>query len=132
MHLPLHKGARVTFTKNIHKECDYVYGMGAVVLSAHRRGVRVQTDTGYIVMVYPWTEIDETTGVRHTFYPLRLGYSHTLMKVQGSTMNHLTVYLDVANVEAAAYVALSRVQYDAHWRFVGNPTVHHFTPATSV
>ncbi|CAJ1380532.1 unnamed protein product, partial [Effrenium voratum] len=33
------------------------------------------------------------------------------------------------NMPAAAYVALSRVEFDANWRFLGDPGVHHFTPA---
>ena len=37
---------------------------------------------------------------------------------------------DVPGVEAAGYVALSRVQHDRDWQFVGDPGVHHFTPAT--
>jgi hypothetical protein len=44
-------------------------------------------------------------------------------------LKHVTLWLDVANFPAAAYVALSRVEYDAHWRYIGNPGVHHFTPA---
>ena len=42
---------------------------------------------------------------------------------------HITLWLDIPNMPAAAYVALSRVEYDANWRFVGDPWVHHFTPA---
>ena len=75
-------------------------------------------------MVYPWT--DE---FRQTYLPLRLGYAVTLHRVQGATLPHVTIYLDVANVEAAGYVALSRVRKDLHWRFVGDPTVFHFVPA---
>ena len=41
----------------------------------------------------------------------------------------MTVWLDVPNFPAAAYVAISRVEYDANWRYVGNPYIHHFTPA---
>jgi hypothetical protein len=44
----------------------------------------------------------------------------------------MTLWLDVANVEAAGYVALSRVQYDRDWRYVGDPSRHHFTPASGV
>ena len=76
-------------------------------------------------MVYPWTSED-----RQTYYPMRLGYAGTLHKLQGATKDHITVWLDVANIEAAGYVALSRVEYDGNWRFVGRPTTHHFTPAT--
>ena len=59
----------------------------------------------------------------------RVGYACTLMKVQGANVDHLTLWLDVPNVEAAGYVALSRVRRDADWQYVGDPGVHHFTPA---
>ena len=125
--LPIFVGGRLTITKNINKDCDYVNGMGVVVLGAHKAGVRVRTDTGYILVIFPWTDEDGTV-----FLPIRSGYAHTLMKMQGATLQHLTIYLDAANVEAAGYVALSRVQYDASWQFVGDPTVHHFVPSTAV
>eukprot|EP00971_Amphidinium_carterae_P341441 6480238-Amphidinium_carterae.1 len=68
-HMPLpmhiHAGMRVTMTQNINKDCDYVNGMSGVVLGLHRHGVRVQTDTGYIIMVFPWTEIvDDEWGTK--------------------------------------------------------------------
>ena len=50
-------------------------------------------------------------------------------KMQGATLDHLTIWLDAWKVEAAGYVALSRVRHDRDWQFVGDPTVHHFTPA---
>ena len=56
-----------------------------------------------------WTDDD-----RNTFLPMRLGYATTLLKVQGATLAHMTIWLDVPNVEAAGYVALSRVRKD--WR----------------
>ena len=105
--LPIYVGLRVTFTKNINKHVDYVNGMSAQVEGMYSSGVRVRTDTHHIVVVYPWTD-DQ----RHTFFPIRAGYATTLLKVQGATLNHMTMYLDRANVEAAGYVALSRVQYD--------------------
>ena len=76
-------------------------------------------------MAYPWT--DEW---RNTYLPVRLAYANTLLKMQGATIPHMTLYLDVPNIEAAGYVALSRVQHDRDWRFVGDPGVHHFTPAS--
>ena len=85
LELHVHPRMRVTLTKNINKDCDYVNGMGGTVLGAHRAGIRIRTDTGYIVMVFPWTEVDDW-GERRTFYPLRVGYGHTLMKVQGATL----------------------------------------------
>ena len=125
LQLPIFLGMKVTLTRNIDKTRDYVNGMEGTVVGVYRSGVRVKTKTGYEPMIYPWT--DET---KVTFLPMRLGYASTLLKVQGATLDHVTMYLDVANVEAAGYVAMSRVKRDRDWRFVGNPSVHHFTPAT--
>ena len=83
-----------------------------------------RTDQGVLLAVHPWTSEN-----RVVHFPLRLGYTSTLHKEQGATLPHVTLWLDVANMPAAAYVALSRVEYDANWRYVGNPGVHHFTPA---
>ena len=123
--IPIFLGARVQLTKNLHKEMDYVNGMGATILGLQQGGVRVRTDTGFTVVVYPWTDGDSRT----TFHPMRLGYANTLTKLQGATLDSMTLYLDVANIPAAGYVALSRVRYDKQWRFVGHLTRHHFTPA---
>ena len=95
-------------------------------MGINHAGVRVRTDTGWIVMVFPWT-----SGDRSVFHPLRLGYASTLMKLQGATIGHLTIWFGVPNIEAAAYVALSRVRKDRDWQFVGNPGVHHFTPSSA-
>ena len=79
-------GLGVVFTKNIDKQTDYVNGMAGVVEGVKSVGVRVRTDTGYTVMVFPWT--DE---FRNTFLPIHLGYSSTLLKVQGATIPHMTM-----------------------------------------
>ena len=86
--------------------------------------IEVWLDQGGRVSVHPWTSPE-----RIVHYPLRIGYASTLHKVQGLTLPHITLWLDIANMPAAAYVALSRVEHDANWRFVGDPGVHHFTPA---
>jgi hypothetical protein len=123
--IPLYVGMRVMLTKNLNKDVDFVNGMTAIVEGYYASGVRVKTSTGYIVSVYPWT--DEW---HNTFLPMRIGYANTLLKMQGATIKHMTIYLDVPNIEAAGYVALSRVEHDRDWQFVGDPSVHHFTPAT--
>ena len=51
-------------------------------------------------------------------------------KVQGATLKHITLWLDFANMPAAAYVALSRVELDENWRYSGTPDVRHFTLAS--
>ena len=98
--------------------------MGATILGMDGANVVVRTEQGRRLAVHPWT-----SERRRVHYPMRLGYASTLHKVQGATLEHVTLWLDVANMPAAAYVALSRVEYDANWRFVGDPGVHHFAPA---
>ena len=122
--LRVFEGMRVSLTKNVNKPLDYVNGMGATVVGASRRGVRVLTDTGRLLVVFPWT--DEYKSV---YLPMRLGYATTLLKVQGDELGHMTMWLDAPDIEAAGYVALSRVRTDSTWRFVGNPSRHHFTPS---
>ena len=58
--------------------------------------------------MFPWT--DPENG--YAFYPMRPAYASTLMKMQGATLSHMTIWLDTPGVEAAGYVALSRVQHD--------------------
>ena len=120
----VYKSMRIVLTKNLNKSVGFVNGMGAEVLDMCDNGLFVKTDQGRKIMVYPWT--DEN---RITAYPFRIGYASTLHKVQGATLGHVTLWLDLPNMPAAGYVALSRVKMDRDWRFIGNPTVHHFTPA---
>ena len=133
--IPIHIGMRVTLTRNVNKELHFVNGMTAVVVDVQQHCVVVRARVGNIVTVFPYTDDEfEVMGEqrRVTYLPLRLGYAITLQKVQGATLDHVTIWLDVANVEAAGYVALSRVQRDADWRFIGHVTPHHFTPAKGV
>ena len=126
LRMPVYHGMRVHLTRNMNKEIDFVNGMEATVLQAYRSGaIKVRTKTGYPVSVFPWTDPE----TRVSFLPMRAGYACTLAKMQGATLDHVTVYLDKAGIEAAAYVALSRVRKDADWQYVGDPQVGHFVPA---
>ena len=116
--MTIYEGMRVRITRNEDKERGFVNGMGATVQRMRRSGVQVITDAGRILLVHPVThEIILSDGSirRMTFFPLRLGYSTTLHKVQGATLSHITLWLDRPGVRAALYVALSRVQYDEDW-----------------
>jgi hypothetical protein len=124
LQLDVFLGQRVILTKNLNKSIGFVNGMGAVVLGVLNGNVLVRTDQGRRLLVHPWHSES-----RVVYFPMRPGYASTLHKVQGATLKHITVWLDVPNMPAAAYVALSRVEYDNNWRFVGDPGIHHFTPA---
>ena len=112
--LPVHQGARVILTKNLNKAIGFVNGMGATIVAMRNGNVFVKTDQGKLLAVHPWTSPDPATGQLRVHFPMRLGYASTLHKVQGATLPHITLWLDVANMPAAAYVALSRVEYDAN------------------
>ena len=125
----IYKGMRITLTRNLNKDIGYVNGMGATVIDMCNNGPMVRTDQGRTMLIWQITDFDENANIYKTFFPFRLGYASTLHKVQGATLKHITLWLDLANMEAAGYVALSRVQKDANWRFLGDPTRHYFTPA---
>ena len=131
--MPLYEGMKVTITKNEDKEHSFVNGMGGVVLERRRSGVLIVTDTKERLLVHPVTKYYALPEgpVKAVYFPLRPGYSTTLHKIQGATVPHLTLWLDM-EMEAAAYVALSRVQYDKNWRFIGFITRQHCRPSRSV
>eukprot|EP00972_Heterocapsa_arctica_P011191 1640118-Heterocapsa_arctica.AAC.1 len=60
---------------------------------------------------------------------MRPGYASTLMKMQGASLEHATLFLDRKWVPAAGYVALSRVSYMENVRFLGQVERAHFVPA---
>ncbi|MCV6601108.1 MAG: hypothetical protein OIF54_06045, partial [Cohaesibacter sp.] len=131
--MPLYEGMKVTITKNEDKEHSFVNGMGGVVLERRRSGVLILTNTKERLLIHPvtkWYALPEGQ-VKVTYFPLRPGYSTTLHKIQGATVPHLTAWLDMV-MEAAAYVALSRVQRDSDWRFIGFIRREHCRPSRSV
>ena len=133
--IPIYEGLRLTLTRNENKEKGFVNGMGCTVRAARRHGIEVVTDMGTVLVVHPVIDTFRLGGVfdkRVKFWPVRLGYAVNLNKVQGQTMDHVTIWLDKKNVPAAGYVALSRVRTDADWRFIGYLEPHHFTPASNV
>ena len=99
--LPIYAGARVTLTRNLDKPRDFVNGMSATVLGIKGNSVVVQTKTGRVLTVFLYTDEEvEDPAWRRTFLPMRLGYAATLQKLQGATLDHATIWLDVANIEA--------------------------------
>ncbi|CAE7343606.1 pif1 [Symbiodinium sp. CCMP2592] len=130
--MPIFEGMRVTLTKNEDKQQGFVNGMGGRIRRLRTSGVEVVLDNGNITLVHPTTQDYElATGdfCRTTALPLRPGYSTTLHKIQGATLGHITIWLDVPFVRGAAYVALSRVRKDADWQFLGTISRRECLPA---
>ena len=126
----VYAGMRVFLTRNMAKADDFVNGMQAEVQAYDSRSkcLEVLTRTGKRLAVHPYTEqLDD--GRKVTSFPVRLGYACTVQKVQGMTLDHITLWLDAAGCRAAAYVALSRVQRDTDYLIGGKVSPKHFVPA---
>jgi ATP-dependent exoDNAse (exonuclease V) alpha subunit len=124
------KGLRVYLTKNLNKKDDFVNGMSAEVThyDPDSKLLEVKTRTGKDLSVHLITD-DVEGHSRVTYFPVRVGYACTVQKVQGATLPHITIWLDVPACRAAAYVAMSRVQYDNQYLIGGNVCPRHFVPA---
>ena len=128
--LEIFKGQRLFLTKNMNKETGFVNGMACTVDAYDARSgcLEVITKTGARLAVSAIHEHVENKG-RVKYYPIRLGYASTVHRVQGQTLAHVTVWLDVACCKAAAYVAMSRVKRDCDYLIAGPVCPRHFTPA---
>ena len=134
MEMAIFQGMRVLLTVNEDKVHGFVNGMMGVVRRVRRNAVEVLTDMGEVLAVHPVTRDVEIAGGdtrRVTYYPMRAGYATTLYKTQGSTLENVVFWLDVPFVEAAAYVALWRVQFDSQWSFIGDVTTGHCIPTST-
>ena len=85
------------------------------------------TKTGKEIPVYEYTD-PNPDAQNCSFFPVRLGYASTIYKLQGSELDHITIYLDIPGQRAAAYVALSRVKDNNSYLFGGSYTPLHFVP----
>ncbi|CAE7455269.1 Pif1 [Symbiodinium pilosum] len=130
--MPVYEGMRIRITRNIDKENGFVNGMGATVQRMRTSGVQVRTDAGETLLIHKVTQdiqVYDGSWRRVTAFPVRPGYSTTLHKVQGATLSHVTIWMDVPFVRAALYVAISRVQHDRDWQFIGIIDRRHCLPA---
>ena len=85
--MPVHVGARVTLAKNINKPGGFVNGMQGYIEGTMRGGILVRTKANKSVVVFPWTDPEPKV----TFFSMRLGYANTLHKVQGATLDDITI-----------------------------------------
>ena len=69
---------------NLNKKQDFVNGMGG-----GRRSLTVTTATGKRLAI---SKIRERVGRRDVdYFPARLGYAATVQKIQGQTLEHVTL-----------------------------------------
>ena len=125
---PVHIGMKAYITRTLRKDLDYVNGMEVHIVdySRHTASVRVQTKTGSVFEVTKWAD-PELNGL--SYYPLRIGYASTILRMAGAELPHVTVYLDLPHAAAAAYTALSRVGRLNQIKIGGKITQDHFAPA---
>ena len=136
--MKIYKGMKLYLTANKDKENDFVNGMEATVESYEAGCLTVRTKTNIRIAVYKTTENfdlqlpgQEKSVARVSFFPIRLGYASTIDKVQGATLPHITLWLDVIR-KAAGHVGLSRVEYDDRYLIGGTITRKHFLPGDGI
>ena len=120
-------GMRIMLTINRDKDEGFVNGMEAEIVRREGVGFTVVDVLGAEHNVYPMTD-------RHyrTFYPMRPAYAVNLSKMQGETLEHITLWLDTPHVPAAMYMALSRVRRLEDIVFLGTVTTRHIRPSRYV
>ena len=125
---PVFVGMKAYITKTLRKDLDYVNGMQVTVRgwSSAAQAIRVETKTGRVFDVTCWSDPDFGGLAR---YPLRVGYAWTIIRMAGAELEHVTIYLDVPNIAAAAYTAMSRVATLEQIKVGGKLTSDHFAPA---
>ena len=125
----IYEGMRLVLTQNLNKRQDFVNGMTATVEAYHDESgcLQVLTKTGKRLAV-PCVR-ERVEGFDIDYFPIRCGYASTIQKVQGQTLEHVTIWLDRRGCKAAGYVAMSRVKTDADYLIAGPATPSHFVPA---
>ena len=129
VYIDIFEGMRIVLTLNLNKRQDFVNGMTATVEAYDEDSgcLQVFTKTGKRLAVPCVREKVESHDI--DYFPIRAGYASTIQKVQGQTLEHVTIWLDRAGCKAAGYVALARVRRDADYLIAGRVTPHHFVPA---
>ena len=123
------EGMRLFLTQNLNKRNDFVNGMSVTVESYHEESgcLQVMTKTGKMLAIPCIRE--KVEGHYIDYFPIRVGYASTIQKLQGQTLDHVTIWLDRPGCKAAGYVAMARVRTDADYLIAGKVTPWHFVPA---
>ena len=100
------------------------------VQAAAKKGLRVllAVPTGQLASRMRALFADCSTAVVDTRHAL--GYASNVHKVQGDEFDHVTIWLNIENMPAAGYAALSRVKHAKNYLIGGKVTRRHFVPAS--
>jgi hypothetical protein len=128
--MELYENMRVYLTRNMDKDGDFVNGMEATVehFDEESGNLEVVTKTNQRHSVHLVTSEVEGHG-KVVAYPVRLGYACTVHKIQGATLDHITIWPDAYGCRAAGYVALSRIRNDGDYLLGGILKPSKFVPA---
>ena len=113
----------VILTRNLNKRAGWTNGLVGVIRAVEKSIVFLDCQ-GTLLPVHLWA--DEYTG--GSAYPLQPAYACTLAKVQGRTMEHLTLLTDVLGVPAAGYVSMTRVRCKHDLLFLRAPDHRFWVP----
>ena len=123
--ISLNQGLRCVITFNIRKDAGLVNGSRCTVHALHRAGVVVDLRSGRKIL-RPYRE------GKTKYFTLSRAYASTLMRIQGSTLEHITIVPDVLGVPGAAYVCASRVRSLLKIVFLVKPDQRFFRASVGV
>ena len=108
VNVDLYENLPVLITHNVNKHHGIVNGAEATIVSFHNDLIFIRLMNGSCHFLYPLT-YDETG---EEYFPIIPNYCLTIFKVQGKTLDNISVWLDRSHpTPGAAYVAFSRVHH---------------------
>eukprot|EP00795_Rhopilema_esculentum_P003594 gene3594-12991_t len=90
--IPVHKGMQLMLTQNINKDISFVNGQFVTVVSVCQNTVIVRHPRGHLINIFPVTRV--VNDIPLTTYPCLPGYSTTISKIQGQTLDKIIVWID--------------------------------------
>ena len=119
----IYRGMKVMITENRDKSRYFVNGTVGTIERMEKCTIYVRLRNGCLLGIYKIFR--EGT----CYYPIMPGYCSTIYKVQGKTLNHITIWFDNDIISpGTGYTALSRVRKLKDISFLRRPKKLHFTP----
>lgn len=115
-------GLQCMVTQNISRDRNLFNGARCTVSEVLPKALRIELESGPCLL-----RLCYEGGAR--YFAIQRAYALTLAKMQGTTLEHITIMADVTDVPAAGYVAYSRVRSVDDIMFLQYPRARFFTPA---